>query len=360
MIVRRSERPGYVLIAVMVVVVVLSYTSYRYLDSMTTEYTLAVRDTEQVQVRSYAISGVHFAAGALADQTYLENTLGGVYADNAVFRNAIAGDGDGPRGGGRFSLPNVQSLGDGTYATSFGAADESGKLNINAMILTDPTGQALYTALMLLPNMTEDVADAIVDWVDVDDTPRAAGAEAGDYSNFRPKNGPLNTLDELLLVRGVTTELLFGTDRNRNGVADVSEGGTITRGWSEFLTCYGREPNVDSTGTKRIDLTADDLSTLYEQLLPAVPQELADYLIAYRAFTTSATGTTSSSSIVSTGTINVSGNGTTFTMTQVSGGGGRQHRPSRPRRTRSRRPCNSPSRRAWRRANGSRNRSSTS
>ena len=52
MIVRRSERPGYVLIAVMVVVVVLSYTSYRYLDSMTTEYTLAVRNTEQVPVHA--------------------------------------------------------------------------------------------------------------------------------------------------------------------------------------------------------------------------------------------------------------------------------------------------------------------
>jgi type II secretory pathway component PulK len=322
---RRADRPGYVLIAVLVVVVVLSYASYRYLDSMSTEFTLAMRDTEQVQVRAYAISGVHFAAGALADQTYLEDTLGGVYEDNAVFQNATAGSGEGPRGGGRFALPNVRGLGDGTYALTYGAADESGKINLNAIMLTDPTGQALYNALMMLPNMTEDVADAIVDWVDVDEDPRAAGAEAGDYSNYRPKNGPVNTLDELLLVRGVTPELLYGSDRNRNGVADPSEaaGGTLSQGWSEFLTCYGREPNVDSTGTKRIDLTSDDLSTVYEQLLPAVPQELADYLIAYRAFTMSAVGSGSAPTVVSTVTVSGGGSRSMTTVTS-SGGGGSQ------------------------------------
>jgi hypothetical protein len=313
-----SRREGYVMIAVLLVIVVLSYAAYRYMDAMTAEYHVAIKATDAVQVKTFAVSGIHFAAGALADQAYLENTLGGNYSDNAaVFSNAIAGSGEGPRGGGRFALPNVTNLGNGQYSLTYGAADESAKLNINALIQLDQTGQVLYDALMKLPNMTEEIADAIVDWVDVDDEPRAAGAESGEYSSYRAKNGPINTLDELLLVRGVTVQLLYGNDLNRNGQSDAGEqdGGEFSRGWSEFLTAYGREPNVDSTGTKRIYLAGDELSDIYEQLLPAVPQELADWILAYRMFSTAST---------SSGGGGGSGGGgsTTATVTTTSGGGG--------------------------------------
>ena len=72
-----------------------------------------------------------------------------------------------------------------------------------------------------MPNMTPDVADAIVDWLDMDSSPRPYGAEDDYYTALSPpyhcKNGPLDSLEELLLVRGVTPELLFGNDQNRNG-----------------------------------------------------------------------------------------------------------------------------------------------
>ena len=44
------------------------------------------------------------------------------------------------------------------------------QININSLMQIDPSGKVLHDALMKLPNMTEDVADAIVDWVDPDDT----------------------------------------------------------------------------------------------------------------------------------------------------------------------------------------------
>src|SRR5437762_3058465 len=83
------------------------------------------------------------------------------------------------------------------------------------------------------------IAAAIADWVDPDDDPgsasggAASGAESGDYQNYRPKNGPLNSLDELLLVKGVTPQLLYGTDQNQDGVDN--DGGTdaLSRGWSD-------------------------------------------------------------------------------------------------------------------------------
>jgi DNA uptake protein ComE-like DNA-binding protein len=145
---------------------------------------------------------------------------------------------------------------------------------------------------MLLPNMTPDVADAIVDWIDPDDDPRPNGAENSYYMGLSPpyrcKNGPLDTLEELLYVRGVTPDLLFGTDRNRNGAPDPGEGddGSGTpgdRGWSAYLTVYSRERNVDSTGAPRIYLNDTDTATLYQKLTAAFGDpSLADFIMAYR------------------------------------------------------------------------------
>jgi type II secretory pathway component PulK len=300
------------LIAVLLVVVVLSFASYKYLEAMTAETERAYRDTELAQARGFAIAGVHYAAGALSDPTYFTVTLGGNPTDVPSFGNVTVGDAAGNRGGGRFALYNLADSGtpgETRYSPRFGVTDESGKLNLNAEILRDPTGEMLYAALMKLPNMTEDIADAIVDWLDADDTTRTAGAESADYAGqgYRAKNGPLNSIEELLLVRGVTPQLLFGNDRNRNGRLDPDEqdGNEFNRGWFDFLTAYGREPNVDSTGTKRVNIADDDLSTLYDQLLAAVPQEIADYVLAYRMFATATTTTT-----------------TTTTTATTSGGGG--------------------------------------
>src|SRR5262249_21717128 len=159
---------------------------------------------------------------------------------------------------------------------------ESGKININALIRLDPGGTVLYEVLLKLPNMTEELAAAIVDWVDSDDDERPNGAESGSYQSYQPKNGPLNSLDELLLVRGMTSELLYGSDRNRNGRQDpdeVTDAG-FTRGLADFLTVYGRELNVDSTGAPRVYLNDTNLATLNQTLAAAIGQEMADYVVA--------------------------------------------------------------------------------
>ena len=105
--------------------------------------------------------------------------------------------------------------------------------------------------------MTEEIADAILDWVDDDDEEREFGAEADFYSGlapaYAPKNGPLDSLDELLLVRGVTPDLLFSLDTNRNGVLDTDETiGTAASsldadqylGWANYVTLFSKESNL--------------------------------------------------------------------------------------------------------------------
>nr|WP_320113917.1 type II secretion system minor pseudopilin GspK [uncultured Desulfuromonas sp.] len=52
--------------------------------------------------------------------------------------------------------------------------------------------------------------DALIDWLDPDDDPQPAGAEAGYYALQDPatycKNGPMDTLEELQLIAGFTEE----------------------------------------------------------------------------------------------------------------------------------------------------------
>ncbi len=276
------SRSGYVIFAVLLVIVVLSLVAYRFADSMTSEYRAAIRLGDDARAKSAALSGLHFVAASLSDPNTLMGDLAGNPYDNPGAFEQVALTG--PNGSSAFfSIHSVALNDDGSFSQRFGVTDEGGKLNINSLIMLDPAGQVLHDALMKLPNMTEDVADAIVDWVDADEDARANGAESSYYESlsgpYKSKNGPLNSLDELLLVKGVTPYLLYGGDTNRNGMLDEGETDG-TRGWSDYLTVYGRELNLDSTGTARIYLNGDDLTTTYQQLQQAVGMDMAVYVIA--------------------------------------------------------------------------------
>ena len=288
------------LIAVLIVIVVLSLMAYRFSDSMVSEYRAGVRTADTAKVRAAAVSGIHYAMALLSDRDTLMNQVGDPFNNPSYFQDIVVGtDPNNPNKELRFSIIAVVPTAPGVYEQRYGVIDEAGKLNINAMIANDPKGKALYDALMKLPNMTPEVADAIVDWVDADDIPGnpdtggggTPGAESAYYQGlaapYMAKNGPLNSLDELLLVKGVTPQLLYGTDRNRNGISD-DNGSYLDRGWSDYLTVHGRELNTDSTGALRIWINGDDPKAVYQVLVSTVGDEMAAYIMAWKLLGTSA------------------------------------------------------------------------
>lgn len=109
-------------------------------------------------------------------------------------------------------VPPIE-LGEGTVLVT--VEDEDRKINLNRLVLPNgnaPDEQRLAVFRKLLANLDIDpsLADAVVDWIDNDDIPRAGGAESAYYLSlpyaYRAKNDLFDTLDELRLVRGMTPE----------------------------------------------------------------------------------------------------------------------------------------------------------
>lgn len=114
-------------------------------------------------------------------------------------------------------------LGEGDYAVRI--TDESGKIDINT--LTDTSGIILKTLLIQMGVQDENadtIVDSILDWKDADDLVRLHGAESDYYQSlpnpYKAKNANFDTLEELLLVKGMTYEIFFGSE-GKKGLVDL-------------------------------------------------------------------------------------------------------------------------------------------
>jgi DNA uptake protein ComE-like DNA-binding protein len=336
-----------VLLVVLVVIALLALGAYSFSELMVSESHATGVFGREAQARAAADSGVEVVTAVLGLPSE-EGAYENIVHDPQNFVQTIK-DANGPRGRARFSLvaPNESDV---TCTTiRFGLIDESSKLDINALVAaeqkqqsrsmtatsggttaasgstggsstssslgstastsgsssssTDGTSGTVSASdpasrLLMIPGMTYELADAILDFIDGDDTPRANGCESEYYTSLNPaysaKNSPLESLDELLLVRGVTPELLYGEDFNRNGLLDPNENdgdaswppdnadGALQLGWSAYLTVHGREKNTRWDGTNRININDNNLADLYDKLEQEFDATVAQFVIAYR------------------------------------------------------------------------------
>lgn len=314
----RAPHRGFLLVIVLIVVMVLALGAYAFSDLMISHREATQLSGKQIQCRVMADSGVEAVRLFLAQTKDAQREAGGTYDNPEQFRGVLVVDDPEAIARGRFSLlaPSVDDEGN-LGGVRYGLENESTRLNLNSLLMIDKTSPgAARKLLMALPNCTEEIADAVLDWIDEDDETREFGAEVDYYSGvvpaYAPKNGPLDTVEELLLVRGITPQILFGQDINRNGIVDPfeqtgepttvttttealstasltgGEGSTITveadtsRGWSAYLTLFSMERNVNSQGEPRIFLNQTDMSTLYAELKAVLPADWATFIVAYK------------------------------------------------------------------------------
>jgi general secretion pathway protein K len=86
--------------------------------------------------------------------------------------------------------------------------DERGKVPLNQM--TDEQVRTLFETIGSSGATAEARTDAFLDWLDEDDERRPEGAENQDYAQkgYRPRNGGLRSVEELILVRGMSADMV--------------------------------------------------------------------------------------------------------------------------------------------------------
>ncbi len=159
------------------------------------------------------------------------------------------------------------AIGDGLVTAQI--EDERGKLNLNELAVVGDAKirkakvqrvKRLFELLQINPELV----DAIVDWVDLDEVPEPGGAESQYYQTLRPAyraaNGPLQTMLELRVIKGMTPEIIDKL--------------------SKVATVYPQE----GEGWININ-TADPL--VIQALDPGITQTMAAEIIQSRPFKTS-------------------------------------------------------------------------
>lgn len=258
---RNDKRGGFVLLTVLVVVAFLALAAYRYNDLMTAEYLATAGAQRAAQARVLAESGIYVA-----------------------MRNLSAGEGI-PEGVREVSLDPQSTAATGSYEIVM-FDEESSRWSLNGLMDQDPKGDALRKVLekaqSYVPELNSTVISAIIDWLDEDDDLSEQGAENAYYmaleTPYRCKNGPLDSLDELLMVRGVTREML--------------DGSTTATGLKSLFTANGRQVNFDPIDTEIIHLNSLDLATLETKLDAAFNNKLlTQFIMAYRLYGGSSSST---------------------------------------------------------------------
>lgn len=281
---QQATRQGTVLLLVLVVVMLLSFSLYSFSEGMLIQFAATKSSLRQLQLRQLAESGIETASDALSDPSV--RILEDLTNNTKRFRNVILTNIDGSSAG--FTLLN--SFPTDQQPAQFGLADESGRLNINSLPLGPSQRKQSRERLMQLPEMTKHRADAILDWMDSDDDASEYGVESSWYTSqsppYRPAQARFGSLHELLLVRGFSSKLLFGEDRNQNGILDPGEDanldGQLQRGLSRYISIDAAETSLQADGTNKIDVNSNNLPLLYDQLESSFDSEAAQFIVAFR------------------------------------------------------------------------------
>src|SRR5205807_1256030 len=128
--------------------------AYEFSEVMTAQIKTADSYKRSAQAKAMADSGIYYAAAVLANPDAFTNTLNSNPFNNpTAFQGKIVQPSDTPRFQGRFSIiaqpdpDNPAGTSNGQQSHVFGVNDESGKINFNALMQIDSSGQVLYNIL---------------------------------------------------------------------------------------------------------------------------------------------------------------------------------------------------------------------
>ncbi|MGO9526148.1 MAG: type II secretion system minor pseudopilin GspK [Verrucomicrobiia bacterium] len=192
-----EDRNGVAIVIVLWVIMVLSLLISGFAFTMHVETQIASYARKELKAEMLARSGIEVAKMQLllhqqsaADAEY--DALNQDWATNE-------------------ELYVNHELGDGVFNVKI--TDEESKMPINTA--SELQLERLMTLLSVDPSDGDIIVDSILDWIGPGELTRLNGAKSDYYMSlsppYRAKDAPMDRVDELLLVRGVTPELFYGT-----------------------------------------------------------------------------------------------------------------------------------------------------
>lgn len=296
---RASRRRGFIVLVVMIVIVMVTLTGLSFVLTLSLENKAVHRQGDQLQLDEALTSGVELIKAFCSQPPQLRDEAGGTSDNAAVFGDIGLVVDEETETGLWLSITSPAEPGDFSDTPQFGLQNESARLHLGALIPWEQAHPGSATAALLqLPEMSEAMAAAILDWIDADGQPQPGGAETEYYAGqglpYEPRNGVPALLEELLLVRDISREILLGpeaqlpfaegSDGASPGMSTMRGGSTADLPWSHLLTVYSAERNLTSDGQPRINLNEPDLQKLHSQLVEALDQPWADFIIAFRQY----------------------------------------------------------------------------
>ncbi len=239
-----KDNKGVALVITLLVLALLITLILEFNSGMRVEARAAANFRDDMKAYYLAKSGVTFAITLLEEDSRTEpkyDALNELWAQN---------------------VPLIP-VGDGFVSVKI--TDENSKINVNKLPtgfggLGGPKGNDMRAFMVRFLEQFElkgELSDAIADWVDKDDKERVPGGAESSYyegleESYEAKNMPMDSLQELRLIKGVDADI-FGKLK-------------------DFLT-------VTSDGTINVNTVGKEVLTSLEDISEAT----ADEIIAYRS-----------------------------------------------------------------------------
>ena len=194
----RDKSGAVVLILVVWIMVILIAIVSEFSYSMRTEINITQNFKEEEEAYQLALAGIEHAKAEIRSvkemQEVVLNEEGVLIFDKDVIEPV-----------------RTKNLGRGSF--EYIITDEDGKLDIN--IATHEQLKYIFIESGLDPAEAAGIADSIFDWRDTNDLHMLNGAEEDYYRDldepYSSKDRPFDSIKELLLVKGMTEEILNGS-----------------------------------------------------------------------------------------------------------------------------------------------------
>jgi Type II secretory pathway, component PulK len=249
----QNKQSGFALVLTLLIISFLVAMTVQLMITVDRQITVSASQREQVRLDAMVFAGLNLARAALTVDRQ-ENEFESPHDAWATFD------------------PDQLSSLSGEVTLKVEVSDLSGRLQVNALGKSDGEEYRQIWLRMLSSgrfaidntntNAAENLLDAIGDWIDEEDKERQGGARSSYYQELDPpyvcRNGPVSTVEELLLIKGMTRELLFG-NAEQDGLAN-------------YITVMGDNGTVN-LNTAPLPV----LQALSPDMTPKLAQELIDY-----------------------------------------------------------------------------------